>query len=135
MTHILYDTTLSRFTSVLMYSSVSIDNVLMLWYVCLTHVNVVIIIYLGWIYSSHVSSKEWIQRRCFYFSRERSQSKPCKQSKCSCTYVILEKLYNWRYNVSLFPQAISCFTNVMKLEFLKKICQILWRSEGEEDTK
>ena len=97
-------------------------TLLFLLYVLLVYVNVVIIIYLGGIYSSHLSSKKWTQRCCFYFSRERSQSKLCKQSKCSCAYVILEKLYNWRYNVSLFPQSqpLVLFTNVMKFEFLKK---------------
>ena len=65
-----------------------------LLYVLLVYVNMVVIIYLGGIYSSHASNKEWTQRCCFYFSRERSQSKLSKQSKCSCTYVILEKLYN-----------------------------------------
>ena len=53
--------------------------------VSLFHINVVIIIYFGRIYSSHVSSKEWTQRCHFDFNRERSQSKSCQQSKCSCT--------------------------------------------------
>ena len=42
----------------------------MLLYPLLIHVNVVIIIYLGWIYSCHVSSKEWTQRCCFDFNTE-----------------------------------------------------------------
>ena len=51
-------------------------------------INMVIIIYLGGIYSSHVSCKEWTQICCIDFNRERSQPKSCQQSKCSCTYVI-----------------------------------------------
>ena len=41
----------------------------------LFHVNVVIILYLGGIYSSHISSKEGAQGYCFDFSTERSQSR------------------------------------------------------------
>ena len=41
-------------------------------YVSLFHINVAFIIYLGGMYSNHVSSKQWTQRCCFYFNRERS---------------------------------------------------------------
>ena len=81
-------TTLYHTYHLLYYSSVSVGNVLMLWYPLLIHVNVVILIYLGWIYSCHVSSKERTQRCCFNFNIERSQSRCCQWSKCSCTYVI-----------------------------------------------
>ena len=43
----------------------------------LVHINVVIIIYLGGIYSSDISSKEGTQGYCFDFSTERNQSRHC----------------------------------------------------------
>ena len=53
-------------------NNVTIDNVQLLLCILLAGINVIIIICLGWIYSSHISSKEGIQRYCYDINQERS---------------------------------------------------------------